>query len=91
MEDYYKDSNPMNWVDGIVRPVLVINSEDDMVCLPENIREDVVLSLGGALLLRSKRGTHIAYNEGLLGQGNYMSRVAMDFLESARAVECKLD
>ena len=91
MEDYYKDSNPMNWVDGIVRPVLVINSEDDMVCLPENIREDVVLSLGGALLLRTKRGTHIAYNEGLLGQGNYMSRVAMDFLESSRAVECKLD
>ena len=56
-----------------------------------DIREDVVLSLGGALLLRTKRGTHIAYNEGSLGQGNYMSRVALDFLESARAEECKLD
>ena len=30
---YYADSNPMNWVDSIVRPVLVVNSEDDMVCL----------------------------------------------------------
>ena len=25
-----------------------------MVCLPHNIREDVVLQLGGALLLRTK-------------------------------------
>ena len=91
MEDYYKDSNPMSGREGNGRPGLVIKSEGDMVCLPENIREDVVLRLGGALLLRTKRGTHIAYNEGLLGQGNYMSRVAMDFLESARTVECKLD
>ena len=51
----------------------------------------MVLSLGGALLLRTRRGTHIAYNEGFLGQGNYMSRVALDFLESVRAEECKLD
>ena len=43
MEDYYRDNNPMNWDDDIVRPTLIINSEDDMVCLPENIREDVVL------------------------------------------------
>ena len=33
---------------------LKLSSEDDMVCLPHNIREDVVLQLGGALLLRTK-------------------------------------
>ena len=75
------------WVDGIVRPTLIINSEDDMVCLPENIREDVVLEHGGALLLRTRRGSHIAFNEGLLGQGDYLSRVSMDFLESAKRNE----
>ena len=68
-EAYYEDSNPMNWVDGILRPTLLINSEDDMVCLPENIREDVVLDHGGALLLRTERGSHIAYNEGRVGDG----------------------
>jgi len=88
-EAYYEDSNPMNWVDGILRPTLLINSEDDMVCLPENIREDVVLDHGGALLLRTERGSHIAYNEGLFGQGNYLTRVSMDFLESARLVDAK--
>ena len=82
--EYYEDSNPMAWVGSIVRPLLIINSEDDMVCLPENIREDVVLDHGGALLLRTKKGAHIAFNEGALGQGNYLSRVSLDFLESAR-------
>ena len=82
--EYYEDSNPMAWVSSIVRPLLIINSEDDMVCLPENIREDVVLDHGGALLLRTQKGAHIAFNEGALGQGNYLSRVSLDFLESAR-------
>ena len=90
-EKYFADSNPMSWVEGNVTPTLIVNSEDDMVCLPENIREDVVLALGGALLLRTPRGSHIAYNEGVLGQGNYLSRVTMDFLESARLVAAKAD
>ena len=48
MEEYYKDSNPMNWVDGIVRPVLVINSEDAGLACP-GVRADTraVVSLAG--------------------------------------------
>ena len=87
VSEYYEDSNPMAWVGSIVRPLLIINSEDDMVCLPENIREDVVLDHGGALLLRTQKGAHIAFNEGALGQGNYLSRVSLDFLESARNLQ----
>ena len=89
VEDYYQDSNPMLWVSNIVRPLLIINSEDDMVCLPENIREDVVLDHGGALLLRTEKGAHIAFNEGALGQGNYLSRISLDFLDSARNLQMK--
>ena len=89
LEDYFKDNNPMEFVDGIVRPLLVVNSEDDMVCLPENIREDLFQSLGGGLLLRTKKGAHIAFNEGIFGTGNYLSRVTMDFLDTARELEKK--
>ena len=67
------------------------SSEDDIVCLPETIREDIVLSVGGYLLLRTPRGSHIAYNEGLLGQGNYLCRITMEFLESARLLSDKAD
>jgi len=89
VKEYFEDSNPMKWVGSIVRPLLIINSEDDMVCLPENIREDVVLNHGGALLLRTRKGAHIAFNEGPLGQGNYLSRISMDFLQSARNLQNK--
>ena len=37
----------------VARPTLIVNAEDDMVCLAENIREDIVAALPGALLLRS--------------------------------------
>lgn len=87
VEDYFKQNNPMEWVTRVVRPTLIVNSEDDMVCLAENIREDIVSSLPGAVLLRTPKGSHIAFNEGLLGTGNYLSRVTMDFLEAAREVE----
>jgi len=84
LEQYFRENNPMEWVDRVVRPVLIVNSEDDMVCLPENIREDIIRSLGGALLLRTRRGSHIAFNEGIFGTGCYLSRTSMDFLDSAR-------
>jgi len=87
LEEYFIDNNPMEWVKGIVRPVMIVNSEDDMVCLPGNIREDVITSLGGALLLRTKKGAHIAFNEGIFGTGCYLSRITMDFLDAARVEE----
>ena len=36
----------------MARPTLIVNAEDDMVCLAENIREDIVAALPGAVLLR---------------------------------------
>jgi len=87
LQAYFEQNNPMEWVGSVARPTLIINSEDDMVCLAENIREDIVSALPGALLLRTQRGSHIAFNEGLLGTGNYLSRVTMDFLDAAMEVE----
>ena len=102
----------------VARPTLIVNAEDDMVCLAENIREDIVAALPGAVLLRfgsfigtepktissfslvthsqavnarensppqssmmlivtverTQKGSHIAFNEGIFGTGNYLSR-----------------
>jgi len=84
VEDYFAANNPMEWIRSVKRPFLLVNSEDDMVCLPSNIQEDVVSSIGGAVLLRTVSGSHIAFNEGVLGTGCYLSRITMDFLEAAR-------
>lgn len=86
-EEYYSINNPMEHVSTIMRPILLVNADDDVVCLEENIREDVIEATGGAMLLRTKRGSHIAYNDGLFGTGNYLVRVAMDFMETSRLLQ----
>jgi len=86
-EEYFKEHNPMGWISKVSVPLLVVNSEDDMVCLPENITEDLFKNkYGNCLLLKTKRGSHIAYNEGLLGTGNYLPRLSLDYLEAARRI-----
>ena len=86
-EQYFASNNPMEWVETIARPLMLVNSEDDMVCLPQNIQEDVIRGLGGALLLRTSHGSHIAFNEGAFGTGSYLARITMEFLETARLTE----
>lgn len=85
-DQFFKEHNPMEHVEGVRRPTMVLNSEDDIVCLKENIRDDVVGSLPGGLLIRTPRGSHIAYNEGILGTGNYMHRITFEFLDTAKQV-----
>merc|ERR1719199_1446143 len=84
--DYYAACNPMAQYKGMDQPVLFLNSDDDMVCDPRNIREDLVRETPGVALLRTKRGSHVAFNDGLLGQGSYLARVALDFLDAAQEV-----
>ena len=43
------------WCKNVVRPLMLVNSDDDMVCSKENIREDLVKELGGVVLFRSVR------------------------------------
>jgi predicted alpha/beta-fold hydrolase len=90
-QQYMARSNPMNHVFGIRCPVMILNSEDDMICLPENIRDDLALEYGGVLLLRTSEGSHIAYSEGWNGAGNYLVRTSLDFLEGAMEVNAKVE
>jgi len=46
---------------------MIVNSDDDFVCLPSNVREDIVEGFEGSLLIRTNKGAHIAFNEGLFG------------------------
>lgn len=89
LADYWKRNNPMEFLANVSVPLLVLNSEDDIVCLPENIREDLVAESPGIVLLRTTYGSHCAYCEGSFGGGSYLCRVSLDFLEAAKAVSQK--
>lgn len=57
---------------GVRVPTLVVNSMDDMVCQPHNIRCDLVRETPGYALVRTRRGSHVAFNEGFFGRGCFM-------------------
>jgi len=82
--DYMSASNPMSWVNLIRTPLLVLNAEDDLVCLKENIREDLAITTPGVILVVCEQGSHLGFNEGMWGQGSFMTRLTLDFLEAAR-------
>jgi len=82
--DYMTASNPMKWVHLIRTPLLVLNAEDDLVCLKENIREDLAVSTPGIILVVCEHGSHLGFNDGMWGQGCFMTRLTLDFLDAAR-------
>ena len=89
VEDYYRHYDPGNNYSNIQVPMLVLNSEDDFVCLRENIREDWFLGddYDMGILLRTTRGAHVAFNESIFDFfSNYIHRVSLDFLDSSRHV-----
>jgi len=78
-EQNFHQNIPMECVGSVAN----LNGENDIVCLQENIGDDVIELNPDAPLLRAQRKSHIAFNEGLLGDGNYSFRVTRDFLETA--------
>eukprot|EP00658_Telonema_sp_P-2_P008854 TRINITY_DN13355_c0_g1_i1.p1 TRINITY_DN13355_c0_g1~~TRINITY_DN13355_c0_g1_i1.p1 ORF type:complete len:475 (-),score=103.51 TRINITY_DN13355_c0_g1_i1:248-1558(-) len=84
---YNERFNPMAWAKQIKRPSLVLNADDDMISLKCNIREDLVDLVPGMVLIRTGYGSHLAFTEGALGDGNYMCRVSMEFLKAAHQTD----
>ena len=59
--------------------------EDDFVCPATLARpEAIVGEQPGALLLVTRSGSHVAFNEGWSGSGSFHLRVSLDFLDAAR-------
>ena len=86
-ESYLALSNPMEHFEKNTAPMLLLNSEDDMVCLPANIREDYIEKMGNNakyIMVRTRYGSHIAYREHFFGQRSFLTRTALDFIEAVR-------
>ena len=83
LDEYNKKHDPMQHFHDIRTPVLLLNSDDDMVCVKENVREDLAKVLPNFALVRTKYGSHIAYSEGWFGEGNFMVRLSLDWIDAA--------
>ena len=83
-DDYHRAHDPMMDRHGVAVPTLLLNAEDDFVCPASLARPDVIVKeQPGALLLVTRSGSHVAFNEGLLARGAFHLRVSFDFLDAA--------
>jgi len=65
-EEYYQNSNPIHVAANIKTPLLILNSEDDPICVYMNVMENLhwLTNLQHSILVKTKRGSHVAYFEG---------------------------
>ena len=88
VDQFYEENDPMTFFHGNATPCLLLSSLDDFVCLKEMIAyEDVRDWATNYVLLTTDTGSHISYNEGSWGQGNYMWRVTLDFFDTIRCLQ----
>jgi predicted alpha/beta-fold hydrolase len=66
-EQYYEESNPIHVADKIKTSLLILNSEDDPICVNLNVIENLhwLEGLPKTILVKTVRGSHIAFYKGL--------------------------
>jgi predicted alpha/beta-fold hydrolase len=82
--DYFARSNPMRVMDEIAVPVMIINADDDPVCVAANAQDhvDAVQRVPDALLVRTARGSHCDVHEGW-SELSWANRLMADYLIAA--------
>lgn len=84
--EYMTAHDPLKVRHGVNVPVLLVNAEDDFVCPASLAQPDIIANdQPGALLLITRSGSHVAFNEGRLGRKSFHSRISFDFLDAALA------
>ncbi|MEK6882339.1 MAG: alpha/beta hydrolase, partial [Nanoarchaeota archaeon] len=65
-EEYYHYSNPIKVANLIQTPLLILNADDDPICVKLNVNENLhwLEGLTKTILVKTKRGSHIAFFEG---------------------------
>jgi len=69
-DSYYQNSNPILVANQIKTPLLVLNAADDPICVNLNVLENLhwLENLKNTIHVHTKRGSHIAFHEGLFAK-----------------------
>lgn len=82
--DYVARSNPVAVFRDVSVPVMILNSDDDPVCVVENVLDhlETVESVPDAMLVRTARGSHCAFYEGW-SAASWANRLIAQYLQAA--------
>lgn len=86
-EDYYTRSNPMTVARDIEVPLLVLNTQDDPVCVARNLHEqlDTLQHLSRVTVALTKHGGHCGFFEGGRVRANWADRAIAEYLQVVHA------
>jgi len=82
-DEYYQNSNPIHVVGNIQTSLMILNSEDDPICVNLNVVENLfwLERLPKTILVKTKRGSHIAFFEGWKGE-SWSDRLVCEYFSS---------
>lgn len=69
-EELLTKHNPMTGFDNIRVPILLLNADDDPICVKQNVDDNMgrISNLETAILVTTQRGSHCCHYEGLLAR-----------------------
>jgi uncharacterized protein len=81
-KEFYDAVNPMRTVGKIKNPCLFINSEDDPLCVLENVTDNMtsIESSDACIVAVTKTGSHLPFYEGLFMR-NWAERCTYEFFD----------
>ena len=84
---YYAGSNPMKVALGMKVPLLVLNAQDDPVCVERNVHEQLAAlqSLPRVTVALSRHGGHCGFFHGPRARDNWADDVIAEYLAAAHA------
>jgi predicted alpha/beta-fold hydrolase len=84
LDDYLARSNPMRVFGDVTVPVMVVNADDDPVCVASNAEDHVeaITRIPDALMVRTARGSHCGFLEGWWPR-SWGNRLMADYLLAA--------
>lgn len=87
-EAYYRGSNPMEVAADVTVPMLVINAEDDPVCVVRNVHRhlDDMQRLPRTLLALTRHGGHCGFFDAVLGGESWADRAIAEYLRAAHGI-----
>ena len=93
VEEMHARTNPMRVADDIRVPLLMLNTEDDPVCVWQNVLGQLHLLEGqhDRILVSTSHGSHCAHLEGFFwpAQLGWHERLAIEYLDALLAIRAE--
>lgn len=85
-DDYYTQNSSRFFLDGIKRPTLIINAENDPLLSSLSLDQSLTSNNSNIEFVLSKRGGHVGFSDFPTKNGYWSEKMAIDFAQRTQSV-----